>query len=163
MNPPQVYMCSPSWTLVPPPSPYHPSGSSQCTSPKHPVSCIEPGLAIRFIHDIFNFLRNLHVILHSSCTNLHSHQQCKSVPFSPHPFQHLLLIDIWIAAILTGVKWYLIVPLIRYQPFCRASGALSTFTSLCNHHPHPRAELFHLPRLQPYPLNKSPFPAPLSP
>ena len=31
MNPPQVYMCSPSWTLLPPPSPYHPSGSSQCT------------------------------------------------------------------------------------------------------------------------------------
>ena len=42
MNPPQVYTCSPS--LLPPPSPYHPSGSSQCTSPKHPVSCIEPGL-----------------------------------------------------------------------------------------------------------------------
>ena len=45
MNPPQVYMCSPSWTLLPPPSPNHPSGSSQCSSPKHPVSCIEPGLA----------------------------------------------------------------------------------------------------------------------
>ena len=38
MNPPQAYMCSPSGTLLPPPSPYHPSGSSQCTSPKHPVS-----------------------------------------------------------------------------------------------------------------------------
>ena len=46
MNPPQVYMCSPSRTLLPPPSPYHPSGSSQCTSPKHPVSCIKPGLVI---------------------------------------------------------------------------------------------------------------------
>ena len=45
MNLPQVYTCSPSWTLLPPPSPYHPSGSSQCTSPKHPVSCIEPGPA----------------------------------------------------------------------------------------------------------------------
>ena len=54
MNPPQVYMCSPSCTLLPPPSPYHPSGSSQCTSPKHPVSCIEPGLATRFIHDILH-------------------------------------------------------------------------------------------------------------
>ena len=52
MNLPQVYMCSPSWTLLPPPSPYHPSGSSQCTSPKHPVLCIEPGLATRLIHDI---------------------------------------------------------------------------------------------------------------
>ena len=48
----QVYMCSPSWILLPPPSPYHPSGFSQCTSPKHQVSCIEPGLATRFIHDI---------------------------------------------------------------------------------------------------------------
>ena len=38
MNLPQVYMCSPSWTLLPPPSPYHPSGSSQCTSPKHVLS-----------------------------------------------------------------------------------------------------------------------------
>ena len=52
MNPPQVYPCSPSWTLLPPPSPYPPSGSSQCTSPKHPESSIEPGLATRFIHDI---------------------------------------------------------------------------------------------------------------
>ena len=54
MNPPQVYLCSPSWTLLPPPSPYPPSGSSQCTSPKHPVSCIEPGLVTRFIHDIIH-------------------------------------------------------------------------------------------------------------
>ena len=43
MNPPQVHLCSPSWTHLPPPSPYPPSGSFQCT--KHPVSCIEPGLA----------------------------------------------------------------------------------------------------------------------
>ena len=54
MNLPQVYMCSPSWTFLPPPSPYPPSGSSQCTSPKHPVSCIEPGLATRFIYDIIH-------------------------------------------------------------------------------------------------------------
>ena len=54
MNPPQVYTCSPSWTRLSPPSPYHPSGSSQCTSPKHPVSYIEPGLAIRFIYDIIH-------------------------------------------------------------------------------------------------------------
>ena len=54
MNPPQVYMCFPSWTLLPPPSPYHPTGSSQCTSPKHPVSCIEPGLATLFLHDILH-------------------------------------------------------------------------------------------------------------
>ena len=54
MNPPQVYTCSPSWTLLPPPFPYHPSGSSQCTSPKHPALCIEPGLATCPIHDIIH-------------------------------------------------------------------------------------------------------------
>ena len=52
MNPPRVYTCSPSWTPLPPPSASHPSGSSQCTSPKHPVSCIESGLAIHFTYDI---------------------------------------------------------------------------------------------------------------
>ena len=54
MNPSQVYMRSPSCTLLPPPSPYHSSGSSQCTSPMHQVSCIKPGLASRFIHDILH-------------------------------------------------------------------------------------------------------------
>ena len=39
---------------LPPPSPYHPSGSPQCTNPKHPVSCIEPGLAIHFTYDIIH-------------------------------------------------------------------------------------------------------------
>ena len=52
MNLPQVYMCSPSLALLPPPSPYRPSGSTQCTGPKHLVSYIEPGLATSFIHDI---------------------------------------------------------------------------------------------------------------
>ena len=55
MNQPWVYMCSPSWTPVPPPSPSHPSGSSQCTSPERPVSRIEPGVAIHFTYG------NIHV------------------------------------------------------------------------------------------------------
>ena len=51
MNLPQVYVSSQSWTPLPPPTTYHLSGSSPCTSPKHPESCIEHRLAIRFLHD----------------------------------------------------------------------------------------------------------------
>ena len=53
MNSPRVYTCT-SWTPLPPPSPYHPSGASQCTSPNQPVFCIEPGLVIHFLYDIIH-------------------------------------------------------------------------------------------------------------
>ena len=90
MNPPWVYTCSPSWTPLPPPSLYHPSGSSQCSSPKHPVSCIEPELVIRFLYDI------IHVSVPFS----------QIIPPSPSPTESKRLFYTSVSLLLSHIQGY---------------------------------------------------------
>ena len=90
MNPSWVYTCSPSWTPLLPPSLYHPSGSSQCTSPKHPVSCIEPGLAICFLYDI------IHVLMPFS----------QIIPPSPSPTESKRLFYTSMSLLLSRIQGY---------------------------------------------------------
>ena len=58
---------------------------------------------------INSFLRRLHTVFRSDCTNVHSHQQCRRIPFSSDPLQDLLFIDMFDNSYSDWCKWYYIV------------------------------------------------------
>ena len=90
MNLPRMCTCSQSWTPLPPPSPYHLSGSSQWTSPKHPVSRIKPRLAIHFLYDI------IHVSMPFS----------QIIPPSPSPTESKSLFYTFVSLLLSRIQGY---------------------------------------------------------
>ena len=120
MNQPWVYMCSPSWPSLPPATPSHPSWSSQCTSPEHPVSSIKPGLAIYFTYD------NIHVSLLFSqiIPPSHCHTESKSLFFTSvslllsciqgHHY-HLSKFHIYVLVYCTGVFFFFLTDFTLYN------------------------------------------------
>ena len=98
MNPPQVDMSSQPWTPHPPPSPYHLSGSSQCTSLNHPVSCIEPRLVICFLHD------SIHVSMPFS----------QIIPPSPSPTESKSLFFISVSLVFAFSHFFLLLLIFRF-------------------------------------------------
>ena len=123
INLPQVYMCSSSLTPFLPPSPSNPSGSSQYTIPKHPVSYVKPGLAIRFLYDI------IHVSMPFP----------QIIPPSPSPTESKRLFYTYVSLLLSRIQGYLSKFHIYVLVYCIGvflSGLFILYNKLQFHPPH---------------------------
>ena len=129
MNLPWVYMCSPSWTPLPRPSPFHPSGSSRCTSPEHPVSCIKPGLVIHFSAHSYG---NLFLLVSTQLTStINAH--CGLYPWFNHKDPSLVsfFLSFFLSFLLSFEGLYICRFILVNFLLCPISLGYSCFTLLC--------------------------------
>ena len=91
------------------------------------------GISESYGSSILHFIRNLHTSLQSGYTNLHFHQQCREVPFSPHPLLKIGFVSVLCLDLAANLK-----PLKRKIPYCRASNFIYIFhmrKQICHHRP----------------------------